>query len=97
MVALSFAGLGRLDPETRKESLLMTRSMEPNLQKLIALGVIAFFCQPAQAQDSASENNEAQEGEATSAESHQSGYEDIAEFGGPDSVGNELKSNDAAR
>ena len=67
------------------------------LKNLLALGVIAFFCQPAQAQDSASENSEAQEGEATRAETHQSGFEDIAEFGGPDSVGNELKRNDAAR
>ena len=67
------------------------------LKKLLSLCVIAFFCQMAQAQDSASDEQVAQESQASTEDDTQSGYEDIPEFGGPDSVGNELKRNDAER
>jgi len=67
------------------------------LKKLFSLCVIAFFCQMAQAQDSVSDEQVAQKSQASTEDGTQSGYEDIAEFGGPESVGNELKRNDAVR
>jgi len=65
----------------------MTISSDYFLQKLITLCVIAFFCQSVLAQESP----------APAEDGTQSGYDDIIEFGGPESVGTRLKENDAER
>jgi porin len=67
------------------------------LKRLFTLAVIAFFCQGAQAQESTQDEQGEQQSESSAEDGTQSGYEDIAEFGGPDSVSNELKRNDVAR
>ena len=67
------------------------------IKSLIALAVIAFFWQSAQAQDSAPENNDEQQSESSTEDQSQSGFHDIVEFGGPEGVGNRLRENDAIR
>jgi len=63
---------------------------------LVALAAIGFISQPALAQEPGTDT-EAAEQTASSVRSSQSGYEDIPEFGGPESVGTRLKENDAER
>lgn len=67
------------------------------MKRLFTLTVIAFFCQWVQAQDSAPNEQTEQESGTSTEDGTQSGYDDTDEFGGPDSVGNELKANDAVR
>ena len=67
------------------------------IKGLIALAVFAFFWQSAQAQDSASQNDDEQQSESATEDGTQSGFSDIAQFGGPESVGARLQENDAVR
>jgi porin len=81
----------------RKEDLTMNRSTNFFLQRLLAIFAIACFCCAAQAQDNAQNEQDEQQSGTSTEEETQSGYEDIAEFGGPESVGTQLKENDAVR
>jgi len=63
---------------------------------LAAFAVIALVSQSALAQESNADEETKQDAD-TSKRSSQSGYEDIAEFGGPESVGSQLKENDVER
>ena len=66
-------------------------------KSLFALAVITFFWHSAQAQESPPESSNEQTSETSSEDGTQSGYKDIAQFGGPESVGARLQENDAIR
>ncbi len=63
---------------------------------LATFAAIAFLSQLALAQDSDEDEEPRQDTETSESSSH-SGYEDIEEFGGPESVGTRLKENDSKR
>lgn len=64
---------------------------------LYAAWAIVFLAQPVFSQESAVSDESQQGTDASGNGDSQSGYEDIAEFGGPESVGTRLKENDAER
>jgi porin len=63
---------------------------------LAAIAVIAFLTQAASAQEAAS-NESTEQGSQPSERTSQSGFEDIPEFGGPESVETRLRENDEKR
>ena len=67
------------------------------IKSLMALAAIALIWQPAPAQDGAAESSDEQQSESSTEDGTQSGFSDIAQFGGPESVGARLKENDAIR
>ena len=64
----------------------MTGVTKNSIRHFAACVVFVFLSQPASGQDSKSIED-----------GSQSGYDDIAEFGGPESVGTRLKENDKKR
>ncbi len=66
------------------------------IQLLATLAVTGFLALPALAQRSKTNEPSEQDTESSKLRS-QSGYDDIAEFGGPESVSTRLKENDAER
>ncbi len=64
----------------------MTNSTRILTRSLAAFAVIALVAQPTLAQESNADEGTKQDAD-TGKRSSQSGYEDIAEFGGPESVG----------
>ncbi len=74
----------------------MSNSTRILTRSLAAIAIIALVSQPALVQES-NADEETKQGADTGKRSSQSGYEDIAEFGGPESVGKQLKENDAER
>jgi len=64
---------------------------------LVVLAVITFVWHSAQAQDSPPDSSSEQSSEASNEDATQSGFKDIAQFGGPESVGARLQENDAIR
>jgi porin len=67
------------------------------INSLVAIAVITFFWQSAQAQDAAQDEQGEQQSGTSTEDGTQSGYQDIAVFGGPESVGARLQENDAIR